>query len=159
MSRTSFSNVNWNKLVANASDEDISPLKSANLNKLFKPSAEKSGQPPMFSPLLYAPQRKYAPRSKPATKIAPRSKPALKIAPFSMRPRNSMGRQILQGPKGGKYVVSSVGQRVPYVSNVGSRKGVVNSGKLDSKGRKIYIGPRGGKFVISETGKRINPLM
>lgn len=76
--------------------------------------------------------------------------------------KNSMGRIIWHGPRGGKFVISTIGKRVPYVNE--KLKGKVNghkmefTGMVDRKGRKIYKGRSGGKFVITETGKRANPL-
>ena len=76
--------------------------------------------------------------------------------------KDSMGRVIYHGPRGGKFVISSIGKRVPYVheslkSKVNNKK-MVFTGQVDRKGRKIYKGKSGGKFVITETGKRANPL-
>jgi len=77
--------------------------------------------------------------------------------------KDSMGRVIWHGPRGGKFVISTIGKRVPYVNN--SLKKKVNNQKMeftgivDKKGRKIYKGKSGGKFVITDMGRRANPLM
>jgi hypothetical protein len=76
--------------------------------------------------------------------------------------RDLRGRIIYHGKRGGKYVISSIGKRVPHIEKSlknKSNKGALDfTGKMDRKGRKIYKGKRGGEFVISESGKRINPL-
>jgi len=77
--------------------------------------------------------------------------------------KDSMGRIVWHGPRGGQYVISSIGKRVPYVDE--SLKSKVNdkkmefTGQVDRKGRKIYKGKSGGKFVITNAGRRTNPLM
>lgn len=131
-----------------------------------------------------------SPIQRAARKIAPRSKPARKQAPTPRRPiprptpqrvaspdvkfahkfdgtnsgeRDLRGRIIYNGKRGGKYVISSIGKRVPHIEKSlknKSSKGTLDfTGKTDRKGRKIYKGKRGGEFVISETGKRLNPLI
>jgi len=77
--------------------------------------------------------------------------------------RDSFDRIIWHGARGGKYVISSIGKRVPYVDEALKKK--VNNkkmeftGQVDRKGRKIYKGKSGGKFVITNAGRRTNPLM
>ena len=77
--------------------------------------------------------------------------------------RDNRGRIIYHGKRGGKYVISSIGKRVPHIEKAlknKSDKGALDfTGKMDRKGRKIYRGKRGGEFVISDTGKRINPVV
>jgi hypothetical protein len=69
---------------------------------------------------------------------------------------------IWHGPRGGKFVISTIGKRVPYVNE--TLKGKVNNhkmeftGEVDRKGRKIYKGKSGGKFIITNAGRRANPL-
>lgn len=130
-----------------------------------------------------------SPIQRAARKIAPRAKPARKQAPTPRRPmtrpvpqrvaspdakfahkfdgtnsgeRDLRGRIIYNGKRGGKYVISSIGKRVPHIEKAlknKSSKGTLDfTGRTDRKGRKIYKGKRGGEFVISETGKRLNPL-
>jgi hypothetical protein len=77
--------------------------------------------------------------------------------------RDSFNRIIWHGPRGGKYVISSIGKRVPYVdealkSKVNDKK-MEFTGQMDRKGRKIYKGKSGGKFVITNAGRRTNPLV
>ena len=76
--------------------------------------------------------------------------------------KDSMGRVIWHGPRGGRFVISTIGKRVPYVnealkSKVNNHK-MVFTGEVDRKGRKIYNGKSGGKFIITDTGRRANPL-
>jgi hypothetical protein len=116
----------------------------------------------------------------PARKIAPRSKPARKIAPSPTRAaspdrkfahkfegmntgeKDSQGRIIYAGKAGGKYVISSIGSRVPYVhdkiKNKGNKGKLDFTGQLDREGRKIYKGKQGGLYILSQSGKRGNPL-
>ena len=128
--------------------------------------------------------RKIAPRAMPARKQAPTPKrPTRPIAPaqppqrvaspdvkFAHKfegtnsgERDSRGRIIYHGKRGGKYVISSIGKRVPHIEKAlknKSNKGALDfTGKMDRKGRKIYRGKRGGEFVISDSGKRINPIV
>ncbi|ABT16893.1 hypothetical protein ATCV1_Z759R [Acanthocystis turfacea chlorella virus 1] len=124
--------------------------------------------------------RKMAPK---ARKIAPTK--ALKIAPTPSRPSGALsspdrkfghkfdgmdtgdkddkGRIIYAGKRGGKFVISSSGARVPYIQNkLKPRldKGKYPfTGKVDRNGLKVYKGPRGGLFVIdNNSGKKKNPL-
>ncbi|AGE59916.1 PBCV-specific basic adaptor domain-containing protein [Acanthocystis turfacea Chlorella virus TN603.4.2] len=125
--------------------------------------------------------RKIAPSK--ARKIAP--KKALKVAPTPSRPSSELstpdrkfghkfegmdtgdkddkGRIIYAGKRGGKFVISSSGARVPYIQNkLKPRldKGKYPfTGKVDRNGLKVYKGPRGGLFVIdANSGKKKNPL-
>ncbi|AGE53693.1 PBCV-specific basic adaptor domain-containing protein [Acanthocystis turfacea Chlorella virus GM0701.1] len=125
--------------------------------------------------------RKIAPTK--ARKIAPTK--ALKVAPTPSRPSSEMsspdrkfghkfdgmntgdkddkGRIIYAGKRGGKFVISASGARVPYIQNkLKPRldKGKYPfTGKVDRNGLKVYKGPRGGLFVIdNNSGKKKNPL-
>jgi len=77
--------------------------------------------------------------------------------------KDSMGRIIWHGPRGGRFVISTIGKRVPYHDDDTKLKEKVikgtnkNSGMVDKKGRKIFIGKSGGKYVITEAGRRTNP--
>lgn len=77
--------------------------------------------------------------------------------------RDEKGRIIYIGSRGGRYVISSIGKRVPYVHD--KTKAKMNkdelhpTGQVDKKGQKIYKGKRGGLFVIDEISKKKkNPL-
>lgn len=120
-----------------------------------------------FSPPRPGPKaRKIAPSPKKAPSPQKVSSPDRKFAHLfegtNSGNRDSMGRTIWHGPRGGKFVISTVGKRVPYVNE--SLKSKVNNhkmeftGQVDRKGRKIYKGKSGGKFIITETGRRANPL-
>ena len=116
------------------------------------------------------PARKVAPRSKPARKVAPPPriiaspdrKFAHKFDGMNTGEKDAQGRIIYAGKAGGKFVISSVGSRVPYVYNKikeKETKGKLNfTGQLDREGLKIYKGTQGGLFVIKNSGKRGNPL-
>ncbi|AGE57822.1 PBCV-specific basic adaptor domain-containing protein [Acanthocystis turfacea Chlorella virus NTS-1] len=124
--------------------------------------------------------RKIAPK---ARKMAPVK--ALKVAPTPSRPSSALstpdrkfghkfngmntgdkddkGRIIYAGKRGGKFVISASGARVPYIQNkLKPRldKGKYPfTGKMDRNGLKVYKGPRGGLFVIdNNSGKKKNPL-
>ena len=120
-----------------------------------------------FSPPRPAPKaRKIAPSPKKAPSPQKVSSPDRKFAHLfegtNSGERDSMGRIIYHGPRGGKFVISTIGKRVPYVNE--SLKSKVNNHKMeftgvvDRKGRKIYKGKSGGKFIITDTGRRANPL-
>ena len=75
--------------------------------------------------------------------------------------RNSMGRAILQGSRGGRYVM--VGGRRRYVRAPGGAPapapvavpaGATNTGRTNIHGRRIFQGSRGGRFVMV-SGRRV----
>jgi hypothetical protein len=134
------------------------------------------------------PARKIAPRArkiapKPARKIAPRERSVTPKSPEPQRDlsspdrkfghkfegmetgdKDSRGRIIYAGKRGGKFVISSSGTRVPYQHNKlqgRMEKGKYPpAGKVDRAGLVVYKGPRGGMFVIDATsGKKKNPLL
>lgn len=120
-----------------------------------------------FSPPRPGPKaRKIAPSPKKAPSPQKVSSPDRKFAHLfegtNSGNRDSMGRVVYHGPRGGKFVISTIGKRVPYVDESLKRK--VNNhkmeftGMVDRKGRKIYKGKSGGKFIITDTGRRANPL-
>jgi hypothetical protein len=120
-----------------------------------------------FSPPRKVPKaRKIAPSPKKAPSPQKVSSPDRKFAHLfegtNSGERDSMGRTIWHGPRGGKFVISTIGKRVPYV-NESLKSKVINhkmefTGVVDRKGRKIYKGKSGGKFIITDTGRRANPL-
>ncbi|AGE50471.1 PBCV-specific basic adaptor domain-containing protein [Paramecium bursaria Chlorella virus CVR-1] len=106
------------------------------------------------------PKRKMAP---PALIASPDRKFAHKFDGMNSGEKDSRGRIIYIGKAGGKYVLSTVGSRVPYVNEklkAKANKGTLEfTGKYDREGLKIYKGKQGGLFVISpNSGKRKNPL-
>ena len=120
-----------------------------------------------FTPPRKVPKaRKIAPSPKKAPSPPKVSSPDRKFAHLfegtNSGEKDSMGRVIYHGPRGGKFVISTIGKRVPYVNE--SLKSKVNNhkmeftGQVDRKGRKIYKGKSGGKFIITDTGRRANPL-
>lgn len=125
--------------------------------------------------------RKIAPRAVRKSKIAPRTVAPSKIAPKPPRlsspdrefghkydgvntgERDRRGRIIYVGSRGGKYVISSSGSRVPLVHdrvhNKAQKGQYESAGKVDRKGQKVFKGKRGGLFVIDEkTKRRKNPI-
>jgi hypothetical protein len=137
------------------------PQFSLNLDSFFSPPR------PVPKARKIAPSPKKAPSLKKAPSPQKVSSPDRKFSHLfegtNSGNKDSLGRVIWHGPRGGKFVISSIGKRVPYVHE--SLKGKVNdqkmvfTGTVDRKGRKIYKGKSGGKFVITNTGKRANPLM
>jgi hypothetical protein len=149
--------------------------KSPNINFDF------FGETGFFSPVrtmpakkTVNPMRKIAPKevraTKPKRKMAP---PALIASPdrkfahkfdgMNSGEKDSRGRIIYIGKAGGKYVISGIGSRVPYVNEklkAKANKGALEfTGQYDRDGLKIYKGRQGGLFVISpNSGKRKNPL-
>ena len=111
--------------------------------------------------------RKIAPSPKKAPSPQKVSSPDRKFAHLfegtNSGEKDTMGRIVYHGPRGGKFVISTIGKRVPYVNE--ALKGKVNThkmeftGAVDRKGRKIYKGKSGGKFIITNAGRRANPLM
>lgn len=132
-----------------------SPQFSLNLDSFFSP------------PRPVVPKaRKIAPSPKKAPSPQKVSSPDRKFSHLfegtNSGDKDSMGRVIWHGPRGGKFVISTIGKRVPYVNE--SLKSKVNNkkmeftGQVDRKGRKIYKGKSGGKFIITDSGRRANPL-
>ena len=115
---------------------------------------------PQVTRVVINPKRKMAP---PALIASPDRKFAHKFDGMNSGEKDARGRIIYIGKAGGKYVLSSVGSRVPYVNDklkAKANKGALEfTGKYDRDGLKIYKGRQGGLFVISpNSGKRKNPL-
>ncbi|AGE50312.1 PBCV-specific basic adaptor domain-containing protein [Acanthocystis turfacea Chlorella virus Canal-1] len=156
-----------------------------NLKDILGESPARDGGDFNWMPLEPTKGRKIAPK---ARKIAPKAR---KIAPSPARPasvaesqsrlsspdrqfahkfdgmdtgeKDDKGRVIYAGRRGGKFVISSSGARVPYLQNkLQTRldKGKYPfTGKVDRNGLKVFKGPRGGLFVIdNKSGKKKNPL-
>ena len=179
---------NLNRFLGKTPSRKGSPTVN-NLERMLRGSSSRSSPARSFPSLspsvfrnvnidtLFSPVRT---PSSPVAKIAPGAKRVRKIAPSPKRvaspdrkfahkfdgtnsgEKDSFGRIIWHGPQGGKFVISSVGKRVPHIdANLKKRtnKGVMkNTGQVDRKGRKIFEGKQGGKFVITESGRRTNPL-
>jgi hypothetical protein len=161
---------NLDKLMAKAFGSGNTPTPMRNSPQINWNAYAKTG---FMSPVrpIQPIARKIAPRSKPARKVAPTpmrvASPDRKFAhkfPDSMNTgeKDSQGRIIYAGKAGGKFVISSIGSRVPYIYNKikdKENKGKLNfTGQLDRESRKIYKGKQGGLFIISQSGKRGNPL-
>jgi hypothetical protein len=169
---------NWNYVnKALANGVDISTI----IGGLSPKPAKKIA--PRARKIAPKPARKIAPK---ATKIAPRSvspPPAMRVSPgvaqeglsspdrkfghkfegMDTGDKDDKGRIIYAGKRGGKFVISSIGARVPYQHNkLKNRleKGKYPfTGKVDRNGLKVFKGPRGGLFVIdNNSGKKKNPI-
>ena len=159
--RKSSTNITTNELEkllrnsGNTPKKMPSPQFSLNLDSFFTP--------PRPGPKA----RKIAPSPKKAPSPQKVSSPDRKFAHLfegtNSGEKDTMGRIVYHGPRGGKFVISTIGKRVPYVNE--ALKGKVNThkmeftGAVDRKGRKIYKGKSGGKFIITNAGRRANPLM
>lgn len=138
----------------------LSPVRPVLANKTVKPMrkvAPKVIQPPVR---MTNPKKKMAPL---ALIASPDRKFAHKFDGMNSGEKDSRGRIIYIGKAGGKYVLSSVGSRVPYVNDklkAKANKGALEfTGQYDRDGLKIYKGRQGGLFVISpNSGKRKNPI-
>jgi len=167
------------KLLRNSGSTRSSPQTTNELEKLLRNSGSSPSSPTLPNlvvPLLTAEEMQHfldSPRARknsPSPKKVPSpqrmSTPDRKFSHLhegtNSGEKDSMGRVIWHGPRGGKFVISTIGKRVPYVND--TLKSKVNShkmeytGVLDRKGRKIYKGKSGGRFVITDTGRRANPL-
>lgn len=138
----------------------LSPVRPVLAKKTANPMrkvAPKVIQPPVR---MTNPKKKMAPL---ALIASPDRKFAHKFDGMNSGEKDSRGRIIYIGKAGGKYVLSSVGSRVPYVNEklkAKANKGALEfTGQYDRDGLKIYKGRQGGLFVISpNSGKRKNPL-
>jgi len=167
-----------NNLLRSPSPRKSSPNITTNeLEKLLRNSGNTPKRMPspqfslnldsFFSPPRPVPKaRKIAPSPKKAPSPPKVSSPDRKFSHLhegtNSGEKDSMGRVIWHGPRGGRFVISTIGKRVPYVNE--ALKGKVNNhkmeftGEVDRKGRKIYKGKSGGKFIITNSGRRANPL-
>jgi len=149
-------NVNWNFFDKTGFLSPPRPVPAKNTANPKRKIAPKVIQPPT----RVNPKRKMAP---PALIASPDRKFAHKFDGMNSGEKDARGRIIYIGKAGGKYVLSSVGSRVPYVNEklkAKANKGALEfTGKYDRDGLKIYKGRQGGLFVISpNSGKRKNPL-
>jgi hypothetical protein len=169
---------NINNLLRSPSSRKSSPNITTNeLEKLLRNSGNTPKRMPspqfsldldsFFTPPRSGPKaRKIAPSPKKAPSPPKVSSPDRKFSHLhegtNSGEKDTMGRVIWHGPRGGKFVISTIGKRVPYVNESLKRK--VNNhkmeftGEVDRKGRKIYKGKSGGKFIITNSGRRANPL-
>jgi len=75
--------------------------------------------------------------------------------------KNTHGRTIYRGPRGGEYVLGPTGRKIrsftkaPAAPALASATGPGNTGQRNTLGRKIYRGPRGGEYVLGPTGRKI----
>ena len=134
----------------------LSPVRTMSAKKTAKPMRKIAPKEVRAT----KPKRKMAP---PALIASPDRKFAHKFDGMNSGEKDSRGRIIYIGKAGGKYVLSTVGSRVPYVNEklkAKANKGALEfTGKYDREGLKIYKGKQGGLFVISpNSGKRKNPL-
>ena len=82
--------------------------------------------------------------------------------------KNTHGRVIYRGPRGGEYVLGPAGRKIrSFTKAPGAAAPVVpapaaaaaagpgNTGHKNILGRAIYRGPRGGEYVLGPTGQKI----
>ena len=84
--------------------------------------------------------------------------------------KNTHGRTIYRGPRGGEYVLGPAGRKIrsftkapaaaaPVAAAVAAAPaaavGPGNTGHKNTHGRAIYRGPRGGEYVLGPTGQKI----
>jgi hypothetical protein len=74
--------------------------------------------------------------------------------------KNSQGRTIFRGPRGGEYVLGAGGRVIRSFTPAAAAPAPVaatpatgNTGNKNTKGRTIYRGPRGGEYVLNGTKK------
>ena len=75
--------------------------------------------------------------------------------------KNSQGRTIFRGPRGGEYVLGAGGRVIRSFTRASTPAPVAatpapvagNTGNKNTKGRTIYRGPRGGEYVLNGTRK------
>jgi len=72
--------------------------------------------------------------------------------------KNSQGRVIYSGPRGGRYVLGPGGKKIRTFKPAAAAPvpaGSTNTGTRNTLGRIIYTGSRGGRFVLGPGGKKI----
>ena len=77
--------------------------------------------------------------------------------------KNTKGRTIYRGPRGGEYVLGPAGQKIRSFKKVSATAAAPvaaatlpgNTGNRNTSGRVIYRGPRGGEYVIGVGGRKI----
>jgi len=64
---------------------------------------------------------------------------------------NSKGREILTGPRGGKYVISQTGRKIPVksIEKSKAKSPMTETGKLNAKKRIVYKDSKGRTYVKS----------
>ena len=79
--------------------------------------------------------------------------------------KNTKGRTIYRGPRGGEYVIGAGGSKIRSFKKVSGAAAPAsaaapapapvagNTGNKNTKGRTIYRGPRGGEYVLNGTRK------
>jgi hypothetical protein len=77
--------------------------------------------------------------------------------------KNSQGRTIFRGPRGGEYVLGAGGRVIRSFTRASTPAAPApvaatpalpgNTGNKNTKGRTIYRGPRGGEYVLNGTRK------
>ena len=82
--------------------------------------------------------------------------------------KNTHGRVIYRGPRGGEYVLGPAGRKIRSFTRAPAAAAPVapapapvaaagpgNTGHRNTLGRVIYRGPRGGEYVLGPTGQKI----
>jgi hypothetical protein len=149
---SSFNSNDWNKF------NNVNKLHQNNWNKFVRNL--QNSRPPRYQKIAPLPRAK-SPRAQ-SRVSSPDRKFAHLFQGTNSGEKDSHGRIIYHGPRGGKYVISSIGKRVPHVDENLKKKSnggeATFTGKLDRKGRKIFRGKQGGEYVITNSGRRANPL-
>lgn len=79
--------------------------------------------------------------------------------------KNTLGRVIYRGPRGGEYVLGPAGRKIRSFTRAPvaaapapvpvAAAGPGNTGHRNTLGRVIYRGPRGGEYVLGPGGRKI----
>jgi len=67
--------------------------------------------------------------------------------------RNSQGRVIFRGPRGGEYVLGAGGRKIRSFTRAPAAAAA--AGNRNTHGRIIHRGPRGGEYVLGPGGRKI----
>ena len=72
--------------------------------------------------------------------------------------KNTKGRTIFRGPRGGEYVLGAGGRVIRSFTPAAAAAAAApalpgNTGNKNTKGRTIFRGPRGGEYVLNGTRK------
>jgi len=69
--------------------------------------------------------------------------------------RNTSGRVIYRGPRGGEYVLGAGGRKIRSFMRAPAPAATALTGNRNTHGRVIHRGPRGGEYVIGAGGRKI----
>jgi len=70
--------------------------------------------------------------------------------------KNTKGRTILRGPRGGEYVLGPTGQKIrSFTRATAAGPAPAPAANRNTQGRVIHRGPRGGEYVLGAGGRKI----